>query len=171
MTGVEDRRKDHTVDAADQPPAQFRVSEAVRAGIVVVTTVLGTGLGVAAPVVLRWASQLDWLPFQGPRELLAGLAGWAGSWILVALGLVTGLVAGLLIVGSLTTVTVTARDLVFTTGDKVERYARAQVTEVVLDGKHLVLRDERDADLVRHDLDVEPQPVLDAIRERRWPVR
>jgi hypothetical protein len=38
-------------------------------------------------------------------------------------------------------------------GDKKQRFARSQIGTIVLDGRHLVLRDQADIDLIRQKID------------------
>jgi hypothetical protein len=138
--------------------------------IVAGLTVLGIGLGIAAPHLIRWAHGVDWLPFQGPMRLLEMLAGRVGSWLLVVIGGVAGAVIGLGITDDLTKVRITDRDVTFIKGRKKERFARAQVTAAMIDEGHLVLRDQQDADLIRHDLDVPADRVRQALRTHDWPM-
>jgi hypothetical protein len=55
-------------------------------------------------------------------------------------------------------------------GKKKQRFARGQISAVLIDDGHLVLRDERDADLIREKLDVPVEQVATALRAHDWPI-
>lgn len=131
---------------------------------------LGLALGIAAPYVIGWALTMDWLPFQGPMRMLEALSSRVGSWILILVGLVAGVLIALGIVGQLAKVQITDRDVTFIRGNKKQRFARSQVALALIDEKHLVLRDERDVDLVREELDVSATDVTEALQRHGWPI-
>lgn len=148
----------------------LEVRAAHRGLLVAGLTVVGLGVGLAAPAVVGWAQGVDWLPFQGPMQLLQKLASTVGGWLLAVIGTVAGAVIGLGLTDELTKLRVTDRDVTFVKGRKKDRFSRAQVTAAVIDDGHLVLRDERDADLIRRDLDVGTEQVRAALRKHNWPL-
>lgn len=137
--------------------------------LVGVVIALGIALGIAAPVIIRWAHGMDWIPFQGPLRLLELLASKVGVWILPIIGAVAGLLVGGGIVDGMAKIRVTHRDVTIIHGKKKQRFSRAQVTAALIDEGHLVLRDERDADLIRQDVDIPAHDLLDALRRYGWP--
>ncbi|WP_091524641.1 YqeB family protein [Microlunatus soli] len=147
----------------------LEVKPAHQAVIVIGLTVVGIALGVVAPFLMQWADGQDWLPFEGPRRLLEKLSSTVGSWILIAIGAVAGVLAGLGIAGELSKISISADEVIIIKGSKKKRFSRAQVTRAMYDDRHLVLRDDRDADLIREDLDVAKDDVLTAFRRHGWP--
>jgi hypothetical protein len=130
---------------------------------------LGIGLGIAAPYVVAWGLAQPWLPFKGPLILLDQLADQFGSWLLLVVGGVAGLVIGFLAAADETHVEISARDITFVKGDKKQRFARSQIGTAVVDGHHLVLRDKADADLIRQKLDLPMVKVDEALGRHDWP--
>lgn len=157
-------------DGDRRTPTVLEIKPAHQLAFVVVLAVLGLALGVAAPFLLRWADGVEWLPFGGQRRLLEKLAGRVGSWILIVVGGVVGALVGLGITAELTKITITDEDVRLVKGSKTRRFSRAQVTKALYDDKHLVLRDDTDADLIREKLDVERADVLAALRAHGWPL-
>ena len=102
--------------------------------------------------------------------ILDRLEGNFGGWLLIVLGAVVGLVVGFLAMADTTKTEITARDITFAKGDKKQRFARSQIGVVVLDGSHLVLRDQADADLIRQKIDGSMQDLTDALRNHDWPI-
>jgi hypothetical protein len=137
----------------------------------------GGGLAVGALLgwfllpLLGWLTSLPWVPMQGPLTLLSQLVDGVPGWSLPVLGALLGLLAGLGLVSSSTTITVTPQEIVVTEGSKRTRWARAQVDLVVVERKHLSLRDARDVDLTRRRVDGDVPALVDALRQHGWPVR
>jgi hypothetical protein len=138
--------------------------------LVVVTTAIGLVIGYFAPRVISWALGIGGLPFEKPMQLLQRLADSWGSWVLIIAGGVAGLVVGLILLGGLVSAKITARDITIIQGSKKTRFARAQVSLAVIDEGHLVLRDERDADLVREKIEGSTADLVAALRRFDWPV-
>lgn len=138
--------------------------------IVAVTTAIGLVVGWLAPRVIGWALGIGGLPFAGPMRLLQQIADSWGSWVLIIIGGVAGVVLGLIILGGLVGVRVSARDVTLIKGSTKTRFARAQVSTALIEDGHLVLRDERDADLIREKPDVSTEEVLGALRRYGWPI-
>lgn len=137
--------------------------------IVAVTSAVGVGAGLLLPRVAGWALSLPWTP---RRDLLGFIdryaTGWV-AWVLPALGLVAGVLLGLSLVHATARVQVSADALVVLKGDHRRRFARAEVSRVLIEDKHLVLRGRLDEDLIREKLDVSRDAVLVAIRRYDWP--
>jgi hypothetical protein len=141
------------------------------AAVVLSAPVVGAALGLLLPTLTGWALSLPWMPLRGPLNLLDQLAAITPWWVAVLVGVVGGTLVGLSLLDGFTTVTVTDRELVVVTGSERRRWARAQVHEAVLEGRHLSLRDERDVDLVRQSVDGNVPALTDALRRHGWPVR
>jgi hypothetical protein len=157
--------------STDEGSAQTVIAVPTRDRVLIVggLTVLGIVLGVAAPVVIRWLHDQG-LPFPGPLHLVELLATRIGSWILPIVGAVVGLVLGAGVAEELASVRITGRDVTFIRGKKKQRFARGQISAALIDDGHLVLRDERDADLIREKLDVPVEQVATALRAHDWPI-
>jgi hypothetical protein len=138
--------------------------------LVAVTTAIGLVVGYFAPRLISWALGIGGLPFEKPMQLLQRLADSWGSWVLIIVGGIAGLVVGLILLGSLVSAKITARDVTIIHGSKKTRFARSQVALALIDEGHLVLRDERDADLVREKIEGSTDDLLAALRRFGWPV-
>ena len=137
--------------------------------IVAVASALGVAAGLLLPRIAGWALTLPWTPWRGALELVDHYAtGWIAR-ALPVLGLAAGVVTGLSLVHETTRVQVGAHDLVVLKGGHRQRYVRAEVTRVLIEDKHLVLRGRLDEDLIREKLDVSREVVLDAVRHHDWP--
>lgn len=141
-----------------------------RVALVAVTATIGLVLGWLAPRIIGWALAVGGLPFAGPMRLLQRIAESWGSWVLIVLGGVAGVLVGVSVLGGLVGVRVSGRDITVLKGSTKIRFARAQVAAALIDEGHLVLRDDRDVDLIREKLDVSGDEVLAVLRRFDWPV-
>lgn len=132
---------------------------------------VGAALGWFLLPLLGWLTSLPWVPMQGPLTLLDGLVDGVPRWLLPVLVGLLGLLAGLGLVSTTTTITVTDGEIVVTEGSKRSRWARAQVAAAVVERKHLSLRDDRDVDLTRESVDGDVPALVEALRRHGWPVR
>ncbi len=114
---------------------------------------LGATLGWVAPWVVGWGLAQRWLPLKGPLAILDQLEETFGGWLLIVVGAVAGLIVRFLAMADTTKIEITARDITFVKGDKKQRFARSQITTIVIDGSHLVLPDQADVDLIRQKVD------------------
>lgn len=144
---------------------------AAASALVLALTTAGAGLGWVLPALTGWLLALPWVPLQGPLSLLDRLVDAGPGWVAVLVAAVVGVLAGLGILGQCTSVVVTSREIVLREGSERRRWARSQVHEVVLEGHHLSLRDERDADLVRTAVDGSIPTLAGALRQHGWPLR
>lgn len=167
-TGQVDEQKD--LPKAESDAVLLQVRPLYQNLLIAVVSALGIGLGIAAPAIIRWAHGMEWLPFDGPMRLLELLASKIGSWILPVIGAIAGFLVGGGIVDGMAKVRVSARDVTVIHGKKKQRFARAQVTAALVDEGHLVLRDERDADLIRTDVDIPINELVATLRHYDWPV-
>lgn len=161
---------DQGLDPESTEPTVLEIAPRHQAIGVLILVVVGAGLGVVSPFLIDWAQARDWLPFQGQLRLLQKLVDAFGSWVLIAAGIVLGGLVGLGLAGELSKVTVTDADVTIASGREKKRFSRAQVSRALYDDKHFVLRDDRDADLIRKKLDVSEAEVITALRQHGWPV-
>lgn len=145
------------------------ISPAVPWMLGMVCTLVGFGLGFAAPPVARWAvNTLPTVP--GPLEILAELTTPWSVLILTVLGVAAGIALGLITLGESLTVTVDS-DCVLLNQDDYELYVpRAKVHAVFRDGKDLVLIDSTERELARRGAnDLNARAVAHAFTAHGYP--
>lgn len=134
-----------------------------------VAAALGVIAGLLLPRIAGWAVSLPWVAWRDVLTIVDRYAtGWV-AWALPVLGLVTGLIVAATVVHETARLQVGADDLVVVKGDRRRRFARAQVSRVLVEDRHLVLRGRLDEDLIRERLDVSRDAVLEAVRRYDWP--
>ncbi len=138
--------------------------------LVAVTTVLGLVLGFFAPRVISWALGIGGLPFEKPMQLLQRISESWGSWVLIIVGGIAGVLIGLALLSTLISAKITARDVTIIKGSRKTRFARSQVALALIDEGHLVLRDKEDADLVREKIEGSTEDLVAALRRYEWPI-
>lgn len=140
-----------------------------RAVLYVGAPLVGLGLGWALPRVADWADRQAWVPFQGPVRLIAS---WDGGWVPVAF-LVVGALAGVLLaayaVWETLQVILTDDEVVLAAKGRSDVFARADVTAVFVDGKHLVLLGDGTRELVRREHGSKPPQLAQAFRQHGYP--
>lgn len=138
--------------------------------------ILGVGLTLvvaavlaALPTLARWAlTGLPWIPWQGPLELTVVAEEHLTLWGMAGIGLVLGAVLSLLVVAGEPVVEISERHILVTKGDERHRFARSQVGMAGVDGKHLVVHDRDDVELLHLKVD-RRQEIGDALTARGWP--
>lgn len=150
-------------------PDRVALSTGASVGLVGATALAAGALLALLPRLAGWVLALPWVPFQGPLRLARELDAHVAWWVLALAGLVVGTVVGLGLVDETVVVTVDEREIVVRKGRQRARYARAQVHRVVVDGRRLSLRDERDVDLLDEKIDGEPADLVAALRRHGWP--
>ncbi|MFC7623319.1 hypothetical protein [Microlunatus sp. GCM10028923] len=149
---------------------ELRTKGAHQAILFAGAVVAGLLLGWIAPLVINWALGIGGLPFEKPMQLLQRAVNSWGAWVLIVIGGVVGAVLGLILLGGLVGLRVTARDLTIVVGSDKTRFARSQVAVAMFDEGHLVLRDAHDVDLIRKKLDVGQEEARAALRRYDWPI-
>ena len=149
-----------------------RMPTADRAVLVLGGLLLGLALAWGVPWLSRLAGSLEWFPFQDPLRLVGRLstehpAVAVALWVVLP---VAGMIVGGLVSTRATTVTVADGEIVISKDGDRMRLARAQVDRVLLQGKELSVRDDRDVDLVTATLDVPPDAVAEAFRIHGWTI-
>jgi hypothetical protein len=132
----------------------------------------GAALGFFLPLIADWASQLKWVPFQGPLELISTWDSWWAVLLCTAGGLIAGvLLAGLALEDTLK-VTITNNDIEFLKNQKALRVPRDQVAVVFMDGREIVIQDPSSRELARerHDqLKSDAKQIPGAFRAHGYP--
>ncbi len=135
---------------------------------VFIATVIGGGAFVAfLPDLAGWLLQLPWVPWEEPLRLAVAIDQKLSPWALAIIGGLLGIGGGFLIVHDEPTVSVSADELIVQKGDKRHRFARSQVHTAMIMGKHLIVRDRDDVELLHLKLDTRRE-VAAALREKGW---
>ncbi|WP_328333446.1 hypothetical protein OHA70_16590 [Kribbella sp. NBC_00382] len=114
---------------------------------------LGLVLGFFLPRIADWAARQQWVPFQGPFELISR---WDGWWVLViclAIGLLGGVLLAAMALEDTLKTTISNTEVEFLKNQRTTRVPREKVAVAFLDGKEIVLQDSRSAELAREKHD------------------
>lgn len=117
-------------------------SRAERLLVVIGLPVLGV---LAGWVVLAFHDawlNLEWVPMRGPASIVDRFVGWAGAWAPVALlgaGLLLGLVLVAVAIHEEARLEISAETVLIECGDVRREHRGADVREVLVEGKDLVL--------------------------------
>lgn len=139
--------------------------------------VAGAALGWFAPLLARALARWSWLPFAAPLETFAQIASSGGLLMHVATAAVLA-VAGLVLgIGLLDESAVTIDDHAISIRQEKEtsRWVRAQVAEIAVAPRPLgrcvlSLRDTRGADLIRAELDLAADRIVEGLAKHGWHV-
>ncbi|QFG67499.1 hypothetical protein [Ornithinimicrobium pratense] len=82
---------DHDPDAGSPARTVGGFDQAGRTWVLALFGLGGAGLGAVLPLLVRWAAELPWVPFQGPLRLLGSFDQQWLVWGRPALGLLLGL--------------------------------------------------------------------------------
>ena len=119
--------------------------------------ILGAVAGALLALLLDWIVGLSWAPFQGPLRLVDEVTGDWTLVVLVALGVVLGLLLALSAHGDVARVSVSDHEVSLAQDGDEQRVARAEVACVFAENGRLVLQDDsgrRRAGVRLEDLDV-----------------
>lgn len=133
--------------------------------------VLGATLGWAVPRVVPWVQDLPLLPLDGPLELVQLIAEpqlTVGAMVIGGLG---GALLARMVVADLVTVTVTDHEVIVDRGGRRHDVLRAVVHGVFIDGKQLVVLDDRGEELLRQTTDLAADDLRAAFVAHRYPWR
>lgn len=143
-----------------------------RVVLIVGGLLLGLVLAWGVPWLTRLAGSLEWFPFQDPLRLVGRLstehpAVAIALWVVLP---IAGMIAGGVISTKATTVRVADGEIIVSVDNDRTRVARAQVDRILLQGKELSIRDDRDVDLVTAKLDVPPDEVAATLQAHGWTI-
>jgi hypothetical protein len=110
-------------------------------------------LGFFLPWIANWAAEQKWVPFQGPLKIIAQWDSWWVVAICLALGLVAGVVLAALALEDTLRTTISTTEVEFLKNQRTTRVPREKVVLAFLDGKEIVLQDNRSAELAREKHD------------------
>ncbi|MFI5712888.1 hypothetical protein [Kribbella sp. NPDC051620] len=114
---------------------------------------LGLVLGFFLPRIADWGAKQDWVPFQGPLELISRWDGWWVVAICLAVGLIGGVLLAAMALEDTLKTTIGNTEVEFLKNQRTTRVPREKVALVFLDGKEIVLQDSRSAELAREKHD------------------
>lgn len=137
----------------------------------------GAALGWFAPALAGAMEGWSWLPFAGPVETFARISTSGGGFMHVAITGVlaaAGLVLGIALLDD-ATVTVDDRAISIRQKKDTTRWVRAQVAAIEVTPRSfgrcvLSLRDARDADLIRAELDLSADRIVAGLEKHGWQV-
>lgn len=109
----------------------------------------GAAVGWFAQPLAQWALGLDWVPMQGPLELVESIPEPLGRIVLVTAGLIAGVAVSLSAEGELLRVAVSDRRIRLSQDGDTRELDRGSVTAVFMDGKDLVILGPGTAELAR----------------------
>jgi len=136
-----------------------------------IPALLGAGLGLALHFLLDWLLGLPWLPFHGPLNLLDRIPDQIALPVLLALGLVAGVIFGVHALADELSVTVTRDSVRLQRGDLDRTLRRSAVASVFLDAKHLVLLGPDTNELARQKTDQSANRLAAAFTGHGYPWR
>lgn len=136
-----------------------------------VALVVGTAVAMALlPALASWLlAAATWIPWKGPLELAVLGEEHLTVWGMAGVGGALGLLLTLLVVADEPVVEATERHLLVTKGDERHRFARGQVGEIRIEGKHLVVLDPDDVELLHLRVD-RRRDITEVLAARGWPV-
>lgn len=164
--------RDAISELSESSVTDVRVPIVDRVILVAGGLLLGLALAWGVPWLTRLAGSLEWFPLQDPLRLIGRLgtehpAMMTALWVVLP---IAGMIAGGLISTRATTIRVADGEIIVNIDDDRTRVARAQVDRIVLEGKQLSVRDDRDVDLVTVKLDVSPDEVVAALQAHGWTI-
>jgi hypothetical protein len=115
---------------------------------------LGIALGWAVPRVAPWVQDLPLLPLDGPLELVQRIPEPHVTIGAMVLGAVAGLLLASMVAADLVTVTVADERARIVRGAHAHDVLRSAVGAVYMDGKRLVVLDNRGAEMLRESTDL-----------------
>lgn len=156
------------------PSIDETVLEPSRAERVLVAAGLPVLGGLAGWAVLAlhddWV-RLSWVPMRGPAELVSRFLDWAGAWgpaALIGAGVLAGVVLVLVAVGEQVRLRVSADRVVVVRPGSTREHRAADVREVVVEGKELVLVGHDGGELARVRTDYPAARLAGAFRAHHY---
>ncbi|MFJ2769943.1 hypothetical protein [Streptomyces sp. NPDC087300] len=131
----------------------------------------GLALGLALPRLARWASGSPVLPWRQAVEFVGGLDALWQTGIVMAVGLVAGVVLSFMALAEDMTLELTDTEVRTERGDETRAFARTDVSAVFIDGQQLVLLGTDSAELLRGGHAPRAADVAAAFRAHGYPWR
>lgn len=136
--------------------------------VLILAVIGGAILFAVLPGTARWAlSNLPWIPWGGPLELLIALEEMITGWGVTLLGAVVGGLLGLWVLDEEPVITLSKSELIVLKGDQRYRFARSQVGKACVIDRHLTVRDPNDVELLRLKID-RYRKLEELLRAKSW---
>ncbi|QEU94727.1 YqeB family protein [Streptomyces kanamyceticus] len=132
---------------------------------------VGLALGLALPRLARWVSGSPVLPWRDAVEFVGGLDALWQTGLVMAAGLVAGVVLALMALAEDMTLELTDTRVRIKRGDEPRTFERTDVSAVFVDGKQLVLLGADSGELVRGGHAPRAAALADAFRAHGYPWR
>ncbi len=130
----------------------------------------GVLAGVLLPLVSRWASELPWVPFQGPLELLGSFDQAWLTWGRPALGLLLGLVLAAWVIADSPVLEIESTEIRVRRRGQVERVLqRSKVDSVHRRGGKVVIETAEGRKLFEGDVEGDKTAIRDAFLAHGYP--
>lgn len=113
----------------------------------------GLVLGLVIRPVAGWASELRWVPFKGPLELIASADQPWAAWVVPLLGLAAGVVFGLYVIHESPILHIDDEQIQVEQKGQQRTIRRVQVATVYRDGSNIVLETEQGRTLFTGDVE------------------
>ncbi|WP_157062947.1 YqeB family protein [Actinopolyspora mortivallis] len=125
-------------------------------------------IGAAAGFVLRlganWAQNLEWVPFEGPLQLLNSIPEPVATIGAIVLGVIAGIVLAYLAKYEALEVIVSSEKVVFRQKGSAREFPGSEVKAVFLEKKQLVLIGTHDEELAKAPTDISSKKFAEAFR-------
>ncbi|MDR0270785.1 DUF308 domain-containing protein [Paenibacillus sp.] len=121
---------------------ELGVSRTDKMMIWTVFPIVGGVAGWYTPALAKWASELPWVPFQGPLKLISSLSSQHGAWgtiAAVALGVLVGGMISMAAIKESLRIRLSDQEVRLQIHNEERTFGREDVAAVFMDNKQLVL--------------------------------
>jgi len=160
------------VTSADSPDGATRVGELRRTDRVLTVLLFGAvglGAGFAFPYLAGWASQLPWVPFQGPLQLLGSFDHDWLVWGRPVIGTVVGVGLSLFALRATPVLTLTDERVEIRAGDEVTIIDREKVDGVRRKGRKVVILSATGRELFNGEVEGGKDEIREAFVRHDYP--
>lgn len=152
------------------PPTVGGFDQSGRLWVLGLFGVGGLALGALLPVLARWATELPWVPFQGPLELVASFDDPWLVWGRPILGLAAGLAFAFWVILNSPVLSIGPEEIEVRRRGQVERVIqRSKVDSVHRRGSKVVIETDRGRKLFEDDVEGDKTSVRDAFISQGYP--
>lgn len=126
---------------------------------------IGLVIGYFLPPISEWASKLEWIPFQGPFNLVASLnEGWV-IFATMAFGLAAGIILTLFIYNEILNIYISEDTLAFKIGKIDMSYDKDDISYIYVDHKDLVVIGHDGYELFRYEKELSTKTIKEELGE------
>lgn len=130
---------------------------------------VGLGVGFAFPYLARWASELPWMPFQGPLQLLGSFEHDWLVWGRPLIGLALGMVLSLFAIRVSPVLTLSDDRIEIREGDDVTVIEREKVDGVRRRGSKILILSSTGRELFHGEVEGSKAEIEEAFRVHHYP--